>query len=116
LPFPNIQPVPGDKPMVIGVETEMFAFSTLNHYQCDISLEALVSGDTLVLRQYVRKQEDGLFYQVGPAVTITGQAGGGHSDGSKIYSFPMIAGLGVRVTGNQTAGVARTIDWCVYKV
>jgi len=116
MPFPAIQPVPGNKLMVLGVETEMFAFSGVNHYQCDIFTKLLVAGESLELKFYLQRQQDGLYYQSGAPVTITGSAGGGSANGEQIYSFPFVSSHGVRVTGKQTGGTARLIDWVVYKI
>jgi hypothetical protein len=116
MPFPAIQPVPGNKLMVLGSDETMFTFEDVAHYQCDIALNLLVAGESLELRFYLKRQQDSLFYQAGAPVTITGSAGGGQANGEKTYSFPFVAGHGVRVTGKQTGGTARLIDWCVYKV
>lgn len=114
--FPAIQTVPGNKLLILGTETELFAFTGVMHYQADIELKQFVAGETIELKLYTMRQQDGLFYQNGAPITYTGQAAGGGANGEKEHTFPFIAAYGFRVTGKQTGGTAHTILWQVFKV
>lgn len=116
MPFPALSVVPGTKLLVLGVETEVFKFEETKHFQCTISLNQFVNGESVEFRFYTKRPSDSLFYQEGLPVTFAGQVGGGGPNGQKHYTIDFRAGVGVRVTALQTGGSARTVDWFVLKV
>ena len=113
--FPPSAIVPGTKPMVIGSEIEICKFENPvpKHYQITVSINQFIDSESIEFRFYTKRPQDSLFYQEGAPVTFNGNtaAGGGDANGQKHFTIDFRAGIGVRITGKQTGGVARTVDW-----
>ena len=116
--YPPSTTIPGDQLLTLGVETQIAQFEAIpaQHYQITIGLEDFVNGESIEFRFYTKRPHDNQYYQEGLPVSFAGQAGGGGPNGQKHFTIDFRAGIGVRVTGLQTGGVAHTIEWFAIRV
>lgn len=118
MPYPPTATIPGTQLLTLGVETPIAQFEAIpaQHYQITVSLNQFVSGESIEFRFYTKRPQDGLFYQEGLPQTFAGQVGGGGPQGQKHFTVDFRAGIGVKITGLQTGGTARTVDWFAIRV
>ena len=92
-----------------GTEQTLFENTDLGEYSGYVFLEAMESGDTIVIRKYVKDVEDNVYrlndetsysdVQAKPAIHIT----------------PMIGKVGFKITAEQTVGTYREVTHMWFK-
>lgn len=92
-----------------GTEQVLFESTELGEYSGYIFLHRMETGDTIVIRVYIRNVEDGNYYPwLEDAFT-------GKQKCPAVRMEPIIGKTGIRVTAQQTAGAYRTIDHMWFK-
>ena len=97
------------KTMMDGSEQVLFESTELGEYSGWIFLDKLETGDTIVIRVYVKDVEDGtykLWLQDSYSGVLTCPA---------LHVEPTIGKVGIKVTAQQTAGTYRMVTHMWFK-
>jgi hypothetical protein len=97
------------KTLMDGTEQVMFESTELGEYSGYVFLEALRSGDTVVIREYIKDVEDDV-YRLFETHTYSNV-----QDLPAIRIVPIIGKVGIKITIQQTAGVYREVTHMWFK-
>lgn len=92
-----------------GTELDLFESTELGEYSGYVFLDDLLSGDTIVLKVYVKDVEDDVY-----KLWLQDEYSGVLSSPA-LRMEPMIGKVGMKVTAQQTAGTNRTITHMWFK-
>jgi len=96
-----------------GTEQTVWDVTTSKWFSGYIDLENMASGDTVVLKQYLKVRSTGVatLVQIEPSVTYTDAQTGKNV----VYFTPMPSDVEYKVTLTQTAGTNRVYPWKLYE-
>ena len=92
-----------------GTEQTIFESTILGEYSGYVFLDAMLAGDTIVIRSYTMDVEDETYKKCEEATYSGVQAK------PAVYFTPIIGKVGFKITAEQTVGTYRTITHMWFK-